>query len=108
MVFGRCVILGDAAFVARPHVAAGVTKAAFDALALQRALVKQPNDIHAALLAFEEPRLAVGSRIVNRGRELGAYIQPRQKSQEERDLADLHHTPHAVMVETADLSFLAT
>ena len=108
MVFDRCVILGDAAFVARPHVAAGVTKAAFDALSLQRALVKQPNDIPAALLAFEGPRLAVGWRIVNRGRELGAYIQPQQKSQQERDLADLHHTPHAVMVETADLSFLAT
>src|SRR4029077_14556175 len=38
MAFGRVVILGDAAFVARPHVAAGVSKAADDAAALAEAL----------------------------------------------------------------------
>ncbi len=32
--FGRVAIIGDAAFVARPHVAAGVSKAADDAAAL--------------------------------------------------------------------------
>ena len=34
LAFGRVAILGDAAFVARPHVAAGVSKAADDAAAL--------------------------------------------------------------------------
>jgi 2-polyprenyl-6-methoxyphenol hydroxylase and related FAD-dependent oxidoreductases len=34
MVFGRVALLGDAAFVARPHVGAGVTKAALDAASL--------------------------------------------------------------------------
>ena len=38
MAFGRVAILGDAAFVARPHVGAGVAKAAEDALALADAL----------------------------------------------------------------------
>ena len=38
MAFGRVAILGDAAFVARPHVAAGVSKAADDAAALVEAL----------------------------------------------------------------------
>ena len=33
MAFGRVALLGDAAFVARPHVGAGVTKAALDAAA---------------------------------------------------------------------------
>ena len=33
-VFGRLAILGDAAFVARPHVGMGVTKTAGDAVAL--------------------------------------------------------------------------
>jgi len=108
MVFGRCVIVGDAAFVARPHVAAGVTKAASDALALQRALARQPNDIDAALLSFEKPRHAMGSRIVARGRELGAYMQAQLSSPEERELAERHHTPHAVMAEIADLTFLRT
>ena len=36
MAFGRVAIIGDAAFVARPHVAAGVAKAADDAAALGR------------------------------------------------------------------------
>src|SRR6266705_865646 len=38
MAFGRVAIIGDAAFVARPHVAAGVAKAADDAVALATAL----------------------------------------------------------------------
>ena len=36
LAFGRVAIIGDAAFVARPHVAAGVSKAADDAAALAR------------------------------------------------------------------------
>jgi 2-polyprenyl-6-methoxyphenol hydroxylase-like FAD-dependent oxidoreductase len=107
MVFGRCVILGDAAFIARPHVAVGVSKAAADALTLQRALVKTNNDIEPALAAFEAPRMAMGKRFVNRGRQLGAYIEAQLKTPEERIQDELHHTPHAVMTETADLSFLS-
>ena len=38
MAFGRVAILGDAAFVARPHVGAGVSKAADDAASLVKAL----------------------------------------------------------------------
>ena len=38
LAFGRVAIIGDAAFVARPHVAAGVSKAADDAAALAAAL----------------------------------------------------------------------
>jgi 2-polyprenyl-6-methoxyphenol hydroxylase-like FAD-dependent oxidoreductase len=38
LAFGRVAILGDAAFVARPHVAAGVSKGADDAAALATAL----------------------------------------------------------------------
>ena len=38
MAFGRVAIIGDAAFVARPHVGAGVSKAADDAAALADAL----------------------------------------------------------------------
>ena len=106
MVFGRCVILGDAAFVARPHVAVGVTKAAADALALQRALLQSPGDIEVALAAFEAPRLAMGKRFVSRGRELGAYMQAQLKTPAELEHAERHHTPDAVMAETADLRFL--
>ena len=41
MAFGRVAIVGDAAFVARPHVAAGVSKAADDAAALAEALAER-------------------------------------------------------------------
>jgi 2-polyprenyl-6-methoxyphenol hydroxylase-like FAD-dependent oxidoreductase len=43
LTFGRVVLLGDAAFVARPHVVAGVTKAALDAQYLVDALVAAPR-----------------------------------------------------------------
>ena len=36
LVFGRVVLSGDAAFVARPHVGAGATKAALDAADARR------------------------------------------------------------------------
>ena len=41
MAFGRVAIIGDAAFVARPHVAAGVSKAVDDAAALADALASE-------------------------------------------------------------------
>ena len=60
LAFGRVAIIGDAAFVARPHVAAGVSKAADDAAALARAL--DGDDVEAALRRFEAERLPVGNR----------------------------------------------
>ena len=41
IAFGRVAIIGDAAFVARPHVGGGVAKAAGDAQALVAALVSE-------------------------------------------------------------------
>ena len=57
MAFGRVAIVGDAAFVARPHVAAGVSKAADDAAALAEALQKESH-VEAALKRFEAARLS--------------------------------------------------
>ena len=56
MAFGRVAIVGDAAFVARPHVGAGVSKAADDAAALAEAL-RQHDDVESALKRFEAARL---------------------------------------------------
>ena len=44
MAFGRIAIIGDAAFVARPHVGAGVSKASDDVSALVHALAAE-NDV---------------------------------------------------------------
>ena len=105
MAFGRIAILGDAAFVARPHVGAGVAKGADDAIALARAL-GSGLPIEAALKQFETERLVVGRRIVQRARELGAYMQAERATEAERAAAERHHGPEPTMAETALLDFL--
>ena len=106
MAFGRVAVVGDAAFVARPHVAAGVSKAADDAAALVEALQKEP-DVEAALRHFEAARLAQNHRIIERARHLGAYLQA-SRTQEEQARAGRHSTDAAVIAETAVLDFLYT
>jgi 2-polyprenyl-6-methoxyphenol hydroxylase-like FAD-dependent oxidoreductase len=105
MAFGRVAIVGDAAFVARPHVGAGVAKAAEDALTLADALAHEPT-VEAALQRFEAARIGIGHRIIARARHLGAYVQAEQRTEEERTFAERHRTPEAVMAETALLDFL--
>jgi 2-polyprenyl-6-methoxyphenol hydroxylase-like FAD-dependent oxidoreductase len=105
MAFGRVALLGDAAFVARPHVGAGVAKAAEDALVLAEALAGNA-DIDAALRQFESARVPIGERIIARARRLGAYVQADFKTQEERVYAALHRKPEAVLTETATMDFL--
>ncbi|MCC7345814.1 MAG: FAD binding domain-containing protein [Variibacter sp.] len=105
MAFGRVAILGDAAFVARPHVAGGVAKAAEDAMALADQL-GAGDDVPAALKAYQQARHGVGCRIVERGRALGAYIQPERRTPEERENARRHAGPERVMREIAVLDFL--
>ena len=75
LVFGRVALLGDSAFVARPHVAAGTTKAALDAAALAAALTAAAGDIDAALARYEAERLAFGRAIIAHARHLGAYLE---------------------------------
>ena len=104
MAFGRVAILGDAAFVARPHVGAGVAKAAEDALALADALAGH-DDVETALHQFEEARLGVGEKIIARARRLGAYVQADLKSEAERAYAAQHRAPEAVLAETAVMDF---
>ncbi|MCR0985037.1 FAD binding domain-containing protein [Roseomonas populi] len=103
----RSVILGDAAFVARPHVGMGVTKAAVDAAALADALAGHPRDIGAALDGFERKRLASGRAVIRRARHLGAYMQAQILDPEERAMAERHRSPEAVMTETAVATGLA-
>jgi 2-polyprenyl-6-methoxyphenol hydroxylase-like FAD-dependent oxidoreductase len=106
MAFGRVAIIGDAAFVARPHVAAGVAKAADDAAALVTALTSE-QEVEPALRLFEAARLPVGRRIIERARHLGAYLQATQTA-EERARSQRHGIPEAVLAETAVLDFLHT
>lgn len=68
---GHIVLVGDAAFVVRPHTAMGVSKAAGDVLALRRALL-ETDDIHRAVIRYEEERLPVGREIAAYGRLFAA------------------------------------
>jgi 2-polyprenyl-6-methoxyphenol hydroxylase-like FAD-dependent oxidoreductase len=100
MAFGRIALLGDAAFVARPHCGMGVTKAAGDAMSLVTELGKQV-DIAAALSSYSESRTQFGIAIVEHARHLGAYMQAQLKNETEREWAEQYRTPEAVMRETA-------
>jgi 2-polyprenyl-6-methoxyphenol hydroxylase-like FAD-dependent oxidoreductase len=103
LAFGRVAIIGDAAFVARPHVAAGVSKAADDAATLAAAL--DTGEVEAALRRFETERLPENKKIIERARHLGAYLQATQTA-EERVRSERHSIPQAVLAETAVLDFL--
>lgn len=73
IAFGRVALLGDAAFVARPHVGIGVLKAGQDALALAESLAEL--DIAAALARYEALRIPAGTAAVRYGQHLGAFIE---------------------------------
>ena len=100
MAFGRIALLGDAAFVARPHCGMGVTKAAGDAMALVAALARHANPLD-ALAQYSDERTQFGAAIVQHARHLGAYMQAQLKDETEREMAELYRTPEAVMRETA-------
>jgi 2,6-dihydroxypyridine 3-monooxygenase len=74
MAFGRVCLLGDAAWVARPHAAAGTAKAAADGWALAGALAAH-DDIEAALAAWEPGQLQLGRQLVDRTRGIGRQSQ---------------------------------
>jgi 2-polyprenyl-6-methoxyphenol hydroxylase-like FAD-dependent oxidoreductase len=100
IAFGRVVLLGDSAFVARPHCGMGVTKAAGDARELAAALAAA-NDIESALREYERRRVHFGSFIVNHARSLGAYMQAQLRTREEQEMAERYRSVEAVMRETA-------
>jgi 2,6-dihydroxypyridine 3-monooxygenase len=75
MAFGRTCLLGDAAFIGRPHAAAGTAKAAEDAYQLRNALAAHPTDLQLALKHWETGQLEVGRNLVARTRRIGRRSQ---------------------------------
>ena len=94
-VFGRVALLGDAAFVARPHVGAGVTKAALDAASLADATAG--DDIVAGLQRYQRAQQPFGSGLVALGREEGAYLSAQLKPRDQRTPAELHRDINDVL-----------
>jgi 2,6-dihydroxypyridine 3-monooxygenase len=75
MAFGRVCLIGDAAFVGRPHAGAGTAKAAADGFALADALARNPTDVPAALAQWEPGQLALGRQLIERTRAAGRRSQ---------------------------------
>jgi 2-polyprenyl-6-methoxyphenol hydroxylase-like FAD-dependent oxidoreductase len=105
MTCGAVALIGDAAFVARPHVGAGVYKAVGDAHALAHAM-GDGGDIAASLRRFEAERLPIGRRTVAFGRYLGSCLRDEFESETERQAAAHHRSPRGMIEETARLAFL--
>jgi 2-polyprenyl-6-methoxyphenol hydroxylase-like FAD-dependent oxidoreductase len=76
MAIGRIALVGDAAFIPRPHTAASTAKAAANALALADAL-KQDDDIAAALRMWEPDQIQYGLHLRRQGTALGNRSQKR-------------------------------
>jgi 2-polyprenyl-6-methoxyphenol hydroxylase-like FAD-dependent oxidoreductase len=101
LVFGRVAILGDAAFVARPHVGLGVTKAAGDAAALADALAQHESDLNLALHQYEASRVNFGKSIVAHARDLGAGIGNARATGDRPGLVEHMRRPEVIMREIA-------
>jgi 2,6-dihydroxypyridine 3-monooxygenase len=74
MAFGRVCLVGDAAFAARPHAAAGTAKAAENAWTLAEAVAGRP-DVEQALREWEPGQLELGRQLVERSRRIGERYQ---------------------------------
>jgi 2-polyprenyl-6-methoxyphenol hydroxylase-like FAD-dependent oxidoreductase len=105
IVFGRIALMGDAAFVGRPHVGMGVTKAGDEAIAIARNIAEL-GATPAALEAYSQERLSLGQQVVARAQYLGRYMQA-QGGKGTRDGGSLRRNADTVMAETAiDISIL--
>ncbi|MEI6182577.1 MAG: FAD binding domain-containing protein [Polynucleobacter sp.] len=105
IVFGRVALMGDAAFVGRPHVGMGVTKAGDEAIVIAKH-ISNLGATPAALQAYGDERLKLGQQVVARAQYLGRYMQA-QGIKGTRDNDRLKRNASTVMAETAiDISAL--
>jgi 2-polyprenyl-6-methoxyphenol hydroxylase-like FAD-dependent oxidoreductase len=99
LTIGRVALLGDAAFVARPHVGMGVTKGALDALCLSNSI--KAHGLPGALERYDRLRSEFGRRCVARARRLGSYIDARSRPEKGWTPEQLDQRPERVLREVA-------
>ena len=97
IVFGRVVLAGDAAFVARPHAGAGTTKAALDAACLADSIRDAGGDLDAGLQHYQRMQMPFGRALVEVNRAEGAYLSAQTKPKAERSAAELNRDIGAVV-----------
>ena len=100
IAFGRAIVMGDAAFVARPHTGFGVTKAVGDAAALSEALAAHEGDIDAGVAAWRAKRFDYGRALVARGRRLGRLLDMGRDGLRLDPFGEQRHVSASVMTET--------
>ena len=106
MVFGRVILLGDAASSARPHMGFGVAKAGDDARALADALASH-DDVDRALAQYQAVRAPISERIMMHGRKLGTHLGVDLKTDADRDMWRTLQDYRAMMDWIAVPNFLA-
>jgi 2-polyprenyl-6-methoxyphenol hydroxylase-like FAD-dependent oxidoreductase len=86
-VFGRVALLGDAAYLARPHPGAGTTKCAMDAEHLADSIAAL--GVEAGLAKYQRQQGAFGAGLVRQGQIDGSYISDQLKAREQRRNKDV-------------------
>ena len=107
MVYGRVVLIGDAAAVARPHVGMGIAKAGTDAEVLADSVANHP-DLLEGLARFERERLPIAGKAVAQGRSLGEYMlehAPPEAGTDDAHWREFHSIP-GILKHTASSAFL--
>ncbi len=99
---GRVMMIGDAAFTARPHVGLGVSKAAEDAATLARVFERRGAAFDAALARWADERLAYGRATVAHSARLGCYLDGVPPADDaERAAHARYREPEIVMAQIA-------
>lgn len=104
MTAGPVALLGDAAFLARPHIGAGVTKAAEDARALAEALSATAT-VAEGLAAYDAARSDRNRTAYRRAQHMGEYLIPKCTTADERADWARQHNLQTIMRDTAVLNF---
>ncbi|MEO1194211.1 MAG: FAD-dependent oxidoreductase [Pseudomonadota bacterium] len=102
LVSDRVALVGDAPVLARPHIGAGVTKAAADAVALV-ACLSAAGTLAAGLAAYNAERLPLDLAAYQRSRYLGEYLTPRYRTEAEKADWARRHNIEAILQNTAVL-----
>src|SRR5580698_5726621 len=97
ILFGRVVLAGDAAFVARPHAGAGTTKAALDGACLADSIRDAGGNLDAGLAHYQRMQMPFGRALVEVNRAEGAYLSAQTKPKADRSAAELHRDIGAVV-----------
>lgn len=90
-VKGRVAVLGDAAHNTTPDIGQGGCSAMEDAIALQWALRDHPDDVHAALAAYEQARVERAGDLVLRARKRCDLMHAKDPAATQAWYADLRN-----------------